>query len=177
MSPCSHSPDDAELWAEWVRLHGRAVRGYLLGITGRQDLADDLTQDTFCRAWEARGRYREEGAARAWLLRIADRLAVDHHRRSGREVNLGDDGWKQIEPAHRTAPAEDALVREEALRQLASTLDSLSPLQRRVLLLRYYGGLSFAEIATTMECPVSTALSHCHRGLITLRRLLVEADR
>lgn len=177
MSPSSQTPDDAELWAEWGQLHGRAVRGYLLAMVRRHDLADDLTQEVFCRAWQARDQYREEGAARAYLLRIADRLACDHHRRAGREVNLGDDAWKMVEPAQPAAAPEEVLARAEMSRQLAATLDSLSEPQRRVLLLRYYGELSFAEIATMLECPVSTALSHCHRGLQTLRKLLVETDR
>jgi len=176
MSPSSQSPDDAQLWAEWGQRHRRAVRGYLLGMVGRHDVADDLTQEVFCRAWQARGRYREEGTARAYLLRIADRLVLSHHRRSGREVNLSEEAWKQIEPSERAAAPADTLAQAEAFRQLASTLESLSPPQRRVLLLRYYGELSFAEIAAIMECPVSTALSHCHRGLLTLRKILVETD-
>jgi RNA polymerase sigma factor (sigma-70 family) len=177
MSPSRLSLDDASLWADWAERHGGAVRGYLLAMVRRYDLADDLTQEVFCRAWQARGRYREEGAARAYLLRIADRLAVDHHRRSGREVNLSEEGWKQIEPAQRAATPDDTLTQHEAFGQLTATLDSLSPPQRRVLLLRYYGELSFAEIAALLECPLSTALSHCHRGLLTLRKLLVETDK
>jgi RNA polymerase sigma factor (sigma-70 family) len=82
-----------------------------------------------------------------------------------------------VEPAQPAAAPEEALARAEMSRQLAATLDSLSEPQRRVLLLRYYGELSFAEIATMLECPVSTALSHCHRGLQTLRKLLVETDQ
>jgi RNA polymerase sigma-70 factor (ECF subfamily) len=140
-------------------------------------LADDLTQEVFCRAWQARDRYREQGLARAYLLRIADHLAVDHHRKSGREVNLGDEAWKQIEPVEQAGGVDDALQRQEVFNQLAFTLDRLSPQQRRVLLLRYYGELSFAEIAEMMECPINTILSYCHRGLHTLRSLLVETDQ
>jgi RNA polymerase sigma-70 factor (ECF subfamily) len=153
------------------------VRGYLFAMVRRHDVADDLTQEVFCRAWQARGRYREEGTARAYLFRIADHLAWDRQRKSRHEVNLSDEGWKQVEPAGRAAAPAEALAQEEVSRQLAATLDSLSAPQRRVLLLRYYGELSFAEIAAIMECPVGTALSHCHRGLVALRRLLVEADK
>jgi RNA polymerase sigma-70 factor, ECF subfamily len=177
MSPLSQLPDDADLWAEWGHRHGRAVRGYLLGMVRRHDLADDLTQEVFCRAWQARDRYREQGLARAYLLRIADRLVLTHYRRSGREVNLGEEGWRQVEPFEPAASPGDTLAQQEARRQLAATLENLSPPQRRVLLLRYYGELSFAEIATIMGCPVSTALSHCHRGLLMLRKLLVETDK
>ncbi len=51
-------------------------------------------------------------------------------------------------------------------------MEALTPPQRRVLLLRYYGDLSFSEIAEIVGCPLSTALSHCRRGLLTLRGLL-----
>jgi RNA polymerase sigma-70 factor (ECF subfamily) len=143
----------------------------------RHDLADDLTQDVFCRAWQGRARYQEQGLARAYLLRIADRLVLDHHRKAGREVNLSEEVWKQIEPTQRITAPEDALKKEEAFKQLAATLDQLSPHQRRVLLLRYYGELSFSQIAEILECPIGTALSHCHRGLQTLKGLLAETDQ
>jgi RNA polymerase sigma-70 factor (ECF subfamily) len=177
MTPSSHPNNDAELWAEWGRQHWRAVWGYLWGVVRRRDLADDMTQEVFCRAWQARDRYREQGFGRAYLLRIADHLVVDHHRKSGREVNFGDDAWKQIEPVERAGGVDDALQQQEVSAQLASTLDRLSPQQRRVLLLRYYGELSFAEIAAIMKCPIGTVLSYCHRGLHTLRSLLVETDQ
>ena len=143
------------------------------GLLRRRDVADDLTQEVFCRAWQARDRYREHGLSRAYLC-IADHLAVDHHRKSRREVNLGDEAWKQIEPVEHAPGVDDALQRHEIFGQLAATLDQLSPQQRRVLLLRFYGELSFAEIAEMMECPLNTVLSYCHRGLHTLRSLLVE---
>jgi len=151
------------------------VRGYLLAMVRRLDLADDLTQEVFCRAWQARSRYREQGNARAYLLRIADRLVCDHGRKAGREVTLDEQVWKQIETVSRVAEPSQALAQTEAVGQLAAALDRLSPAQRRVLLLRYYGELTFSEIAAIIDCPLSTTLSHCRRGLIALRKLLVES--
>jgi RNA polymerase sigma-70 factor, ECF subfamily len=177
MSPSRQPPDDADTWAQWCQLHTRAVRGYLYGMVRRHDSADDLTQEVFCRAWQARERYREEGKARAYLLRIADRLVLDRCRKAGREVNMSEEAWKQIQPVERARSPDDTLAHEEAQRQLVATLDTLSPPQRRVLLLRYYGELPFAEIAEVMQSPLSTVLSHCHRGLQTLRKLLVETKQ
>ncbi|MBN2473049.1 MAG: RNA polymerase sigma factor [Pirellulales bacterium] len=166
--------DDYQRFADWGRDHGQAVRGYLLAMVRRTNLADDLTQEVFSRAWQARRRYREQGSPRSYLLRIADRLVIDRSRKAGREVNLDEDTWRQIEPAGRTAEPIDNLVQAEAIGQLTAALDRLSPAQRRVLLLRYYGQLSFAEIAEVVGCPISTALSHSRRGLQTLRKTLVE---
>src|SRR5712672_2174886 len=87
-----------ELIARWVRKHALAVRGYLLGTTGRHDVADDLVQEVFQRAWQARDRYHEVGYERAYLLKIADRLVIDRSRRLGLEINLDERSWHEIEP-------------------------------------------------------------------------------
>ena len=163
-----------EPFADFGHAHADAVRGYLLAMVRRTDVADELAQEVFLRAWQARRRYCEQGTARAYLLRIADRLVCDRHRRSCREVNLDEQTWTRIEPAGPASDPARPMEQTEAVRQLAAALDELSPVQRRVLLLRYYGELSFAEIAEITECPLSTALSHCHRGLKALRKLLAE---
>src|SRR5258708_40340526 len=87
--------------ARWVREHARAVRGYLLGMVRRADVADDLVQEVFQRAWQARERYRDEGHERAFLLRIADRLVIDRSRRLGLEINVDEATWHELEPAAR----------------------------------------------------------------------------
>jgi RNA polymerase sigma-70 factor (ECF subfamily) len=158
--------------ARWVRDHARALRGYLLGTLRRHDAADDVLQEVFRRAWQSRGQYREEGRERAYLLRIADRLVVDRSRRLGREIILDDDAWHEVEPAARELPADDAIIRGEVSDELNSALDQLSLAQRRVLLMRYFGDLSFEEISQALDCPIGTALSHCRRGLAALRKLL-----
>lgn len=168
--------DDSQLWAEWVRAHGPAVRGYVLGVLRRFDLADELAQEAFVRAWQSRHNYREVGHARAYLIRIADRLVCDYIRRSGREAQIGDEQWKQVEPKSPAGEPADAMLRQESVDQLAAAMDRLSPMQRRVLLLRYYSDMTFAEIANVLSCPLGTALSHCRRGLQTLRSQLVENE-
>ncbi len=172
MTTESRSSPDEDRFAAWGREHGRAVRGYLLAMVRRPDVAEDLTQEVFLRAWQARDRYREEGNARAYLLRIADRLVIDRGRRAGREVTLDEDAWQRVAPVSGAADPSFAAARTEAAEQLTAALGSLSPDQRRVLMLRYYGQLSFAEIAQIAECPLNTALSHCRRGLKTLKKLL-----
>jgi RNA polymerase sigma-70 factor (ECF subfamily) len=161
-----------ERLARWIREHAGAVRGYLLGMVRRPDVADDLVQDVFQRAWQASDRYREEGHERAFLLRIADRLVIDRSRRLGKEINIDEAAWRTLEPP---SPAElplDELASGETNGELVAALNELTAAQRRVLLLRYFGELSFDEIAGTLGCPLGTALSHCRRGLAALRKLL-----
>jgi RNA polymerase sigma-70 factor (ECF subfamily) len=163
---------DEQRFQEWVCAHGKAVHGFLLAMVRRADVADDLSQEVFCRAWEARKGYVERGSSRAYLLTIADRLVCDRSRRQRPDTNLDEEGWKQNEPPSPTLdPAEAALVAERRV-QLAEAMNRLSPIQQRVLLLRYHGQLGFAEIAEITGCPLNTTLSHCRRGLEMLRKVL-----
>ncbi|MCC6124448.1 MAG: RNA polymerase sigma factor [Pirellulales bacterium] len=171
------SEQQAEQFAAWVREHSLAVHGYLLGMTRRADAADDLLQEVFRRAWQARASYRDNGHARAYLLKIADRLACDRHRKARPEITLDGEEWKKREPPSRDDDPSVALDRREKTAQLQEAMRGLSPMQRRVLLLRFFGQMSFAEIAAEIGCPLSTALSHCRRALETLRTLLVEESK
>jgi RNA polymerase sigma-70 factor (ECF subfamily) len=172
-SPSQHlSPD--ELLASWVREHSAAIRGYALALVRRPDVADDVLQEVFRRAWQVRDSFRQQGQDRAFLIRIADHLVCDRARTLGRELNLDDCGWQSQEPAVATEDDPAALAQwREAEQDLTVALDRLSVGQRRVLLMRYFGGLEFAEIAEQLGCPLNTALSHCRRGLQTLRKLMV----
>jgi RNA polymerase sigma-70 factor (ECF subfamily) len=166
-------PDDDRL-ERWVREHGRAVRGYLQALVRREAEVEELVQDVFRRAWQARQSYRENGTARAYLIRIADRLACDWARKNRPEVNLDATAWKAIEPSTTTEEPASRLRRAEIHRELADAINRLTPDQQRVLLLRYYTPMTFTEIADVMHCPLNTVLSHCRRGLLALRQTLAE---
>ena len=162
-------------FAEWVRVHGEAVRGFIFA----QRFAGRMPSRTWCKrsfaaAWTARDRYQEQGASLAYLLKIADRLVCDRGRRGQPERNLDQEQWKEFgPPSAEDDPFQAAAAREQS-EQLAAAMDLLSAVQQRVLLLRYYGQLSFAEIAEMIECPLNTTLSHCRRGLETLRKIMVD---
>ena len=162
--------------AIWVREHARAVRGYLLGLVRRSDVSDDLLQEVFKRAWQARDRYRDQGHDRAYLLTIADRLVIDRSRRLGLEINVDDATWHELEPSTNDPIPLDELATAETSGEITTALGQLTLAQRRVLLLRYFGDLSFEEIATQLNCPLSTALSHSRRGLLAMRKLLTDKN-
>jgi RNA polymerase sigma-70 factor (ECF subfamily) len=160
--------------SRWVAQHGKAIRTFVWVSVRDDSLTEDLVQEVFCRAWEARERYVESGRERAYLLRIADRLVCDHFRRPKREVKLAVEMWEQIDPQATTELPLDSLSRIESETGLRTALDSLSEGQRRILLLRFFGGLQFHEIAEQIGVPLNTVLSHCHRGLLALRKKMPE---
>ncbi len=169
-----HDQGQQGRFAQWVHDHGQAVRGFLLALVRRGDVADDLCQEVFCRAWQARQRYTDQGKARAYLLQIAHRLVVDRSRRNEPQTNLNEEAWTVHEPPTETPGPSQAAMMNEQIGLLHAALDRLAPMQQRVLLLRYYGQMDFQEIADTLQTPLNTALSHCRRGLETLRQMLVE---
>lgn len=162
--------------AQWMREHGSAVRGYILSLVRHQDIADDLVQDVFRRAVEADEKYDERGHARAYLMRIADHLVIDHIRRSGREVNVDDWGWTQLATTPASSDPSKKIADKEQFDELNRALETLTTDQRRVLLLRYYSDMKFTEISETIGSPLNTVLSHCRRGLQALRQILVDTQ-
>lgn len=177
MSINGHKTDrvECERVERWVGEHASAIRGFLYGLVGDLSLAEDLMQDVFCKAWQARESYRDQGKERSYLLRIADRLARDARRKArSRRFTASIDELQAAEPVDRGHPLA-RMLQSEAESQLRQALNTLTEPQRRTLLLRYYGDLSFSEIAEIMDCPTNTVLSHCHRGLQTLKRILTEA--
>lgn len=173
MTPDARRHADAERLSRWIREHGQVVFGFLVSLVEDRHLAEDLTQEVFVRAWEARERYDDVGRERSYLLRIADRLACDCGRKVAqqREQTVDTTAWSSLEPSDLASP-DDRLTRREHEQALHAALGSLSEPQRRALLLRFFGQLEFREIAVTLGCPLNTALSHARRGLEALRKLL-----
>ena len=145
------------------------VYGLLLRMVGRPDVAEDLMQETLLRAFRSMGTYRPEGKFRAWIFRIAVNLARDWIRRRPRQraFALGDDGDETsspLTPAVDLPPDADALSRERA-RWVEQALARLPNADREVLLMRYYGDLTFKAIAQTTGEPLGTVLARAHRAL------------
>ena len=150
----------------------RLVRAFLLRITGRHDLADDLAQETFMRVLRYADRYDPKYAMRTWLLTIARRLWINELRR-GRERNGGTpadslaSGWQG--PAEQVECADELDVTRRAL---ADAMATLTEPQQTALLLFHQQDLSLADAAEVMSVPVGTVKSHLHRGRAALRRIL-----
>lgn len=165
---------DRDAGAELVHRYQTVVRRFLRKLTGRDDLADDLAQDTFVRMLSYADRYDPKYPMRTWLLTIARRLSINRGRRDGR-VMLTDQfhGMVSVEPA-----PDEASVRADdhhALRvRLAGALAELTDSQREAILLFHQQGLCVSEVAEVMGLPVGTVKSHLHRGRAAMRKLLGE---
>jgi RNA polymerase sigma-70 factor, ECF subfamily len=142
--------------------------GLALSIVRRRDLAEDIVQESFLLAWRhARSFDPGRGTAMAWLARIVRNQCFDVMRRRGREAPLDDEVMKNWEdpapgPADLTALSRDA-------RRLWGCLNELDQGPRKSMILAYYEGLTFAEVAGRLGAPLGTVKSWIRRGLIQLR--------
>jgi RNA polymerase sigma-70 factor, ECF subfamily len=154
-----------------VERHRAIVFRVAARIVGPDD-ADDVSQDTFLRAFHRLGQYRGTASFRTWLLQITQNTAL----------NALD--WARRRP---TAPAEDApeaadsdlhrqpaseLERRERQQRLELKLGALRPEYRSLLVLRDLEGLSYGEIASVLEMPLGSVKGRLHRARDELIGLL-----
>jgi RNA polymerase sigma-70 factor, ECF subfamily len=154
---------DRERLTSWVREFGDGLQRYLRARVRDEHAAADLVQEVFFRAWRKRYMYVDRSQDRAYLFTIADRAACDYLRRPQRIVSI-----EGAEPVATDDPSE-ALLQTESAAVVRDALARLSDAQQRTLFLRYFGGLTFQQIAEVLDCPLSTVLSHGRRGLEQLR--------
>ncbi|MQA86708.1 MAG: sigma-70 family RNA polymerase sigma factor [Streptosporangiales bacterium] len=134
----------ADVWRLLAHLAGRAV-------------ADDLTQETYLRAFGALRRFRGESSARTWLLSIARRTAADHLRsRARRPQVVGDAGETPPDKTAEPDPAGGVAIR--------MLVQSLEPERRDAFVLTQVLGLSYEEAAQVCGCPVGTIRSRVARA-------------
>ena len=145
--------------------------GLALGILRSRDLAEDIVQDSFILVWRhARSFDRGGGTAMAWLGRIVRNQCFDALRRRNREAPLDDrlmESWEDPGPS----PADAAGLSQEA-RRLKVCLEELEASPRQSLLLAYYQGLTFEEVAVRLGAPLGTVKSWIRRGLLRLKDCL-----
>ncbi|HEY2052758.1 MAG TPA: sigma-70 family RNA polymerase sigma factor [Solirubrobacterales bacterium] len=138
--------------------HATEVMAVLRGAVGREG-AEDAFQETFLAALRAYPNLREASNLRGWLVTIAHRKAIDHHRARGR------------------APVPVESVREEAVfdpdpadDEVWKLVAALPPKQRAALTLRFAGDLPHEEIAAALGCSPEAARRSLHEGLKRLRK-------
>ncbi len=148
--------------------HGRALWRYVVRLTGDDQLADDVVQETLLRAWKSPNALLEDSPSpRAWLFTVARNLVIDEQRsaRSRREIASGEIP-ERADVDHTDAVLDSWLVTD--------ALAQLSPEHRTVIVHSYYGRRSTADIAAELGVPPGTVKSRLHYALRALQLALQE---
>lgn len=138
-------------------------------ITANRDLAEEAVQEAFVDVWRKSERFDAgRGGIRQWILAVVHNKAVDAVRRERAAV---DASQNVPEPAAGPDPEEAGVAADHRARVLRAVND-LSPAQRDAVMLAYFGGLTYRQVATKLGIPEGTAKSRLRDGLTTLRGLL-----
>jgi RNA polymerase sigma-70 factor (ECF subfamily) len=164
---------DPELLDHLIELYQHRLLRYLLFLTGKREVAEDLFQETWMRVLLRGSQYNGKARFDTWLFTIARNLVIDLSRKrtmasldemgesseDGRAFEIATDG---------PSPLDQFQIREDRA-EVAAVLLKLEPNYREVLVLRFHEEMSLEEIATVTRAPLSTVKSRLYRGLAALK--------
>ena len=162
---------DIPAFDQLVRRWDRKIQGVIYRIVGNHDEARDLSQEAFLKAYRALGTFKQEARFSSWLYQIAINATRDRLRRRRRRNDLSLDDVEEREASLRDAgpSALDLIESSDLSRVVAAAMAALPEEQREVVILKEYEGLTFPEIAETLDVPLSTVKTRLYRGLGQLR--------
>lgn len=162
-----------ELLDHLIELYQHRLLRYLLFLTGKREVAEDLFQETWMRVLLRGAQYNGKARFDTWLFTIARNLVIDLSRKrtmaSLDEMSEGGEDERPFEIAmDGPSPLEQFQSREDCA-EVGEVLLKLDPTYREVLVLRFYEELSLEEIAAVTKAPLSTVKSRLYRGLAALK--------
>jgi len=157
---------DAQAFGVIVQAHQSRLVRFATRLLGDPDAAQDAAQESFLRLWRLRASYQPRGCLQAYLFRAVRSVCLDYARASRSWEPLEEGvGGKASDPAD--------LAQSRSLNDAVRlAVQSLPEPQRVVFVLSQYEGLSYAEIAEVLDCPLGTVASRKHLATETLRRKL-----
>lgn len=153
-----------------VRAHHAALLSYATRLTGDPHLAEDITQETWLRAWRHLDRLTEDqGSVRAWLFRVAHNIAIDIYRTRRARPTEVDVPTEELEHFVTTRDPGDEIETRLVVNDI---LDNLTERHRDTIIAVYFADRTANSAASTLGVPVGTVKSRIHNALHTLRNML-----
>ncbi|HMP02062.1 MAG TPA: RNA polymerase sigma factor [Gemmatales bacterium] len=186
---------ETDVFGPLVKRYERELYGYLRRYLGDDALAEDVFQNTFLRLYENIDKYEAGRAVRPWIYSIATHQAIDALRRAGRRAAVSLDQTNHQESSDESGALAGLLADKgpdpfaqldlrERQQLVRSSIDRLPEHLKLVVLLSYYQGLKYKDIADVLEVPVGTVKSRLHFALKRLHedwqqsgKLKAAADR
>ncbi|OPG15144.1 RNA polymerase sigma factor [Ferroacidibacillus organovorans] len=149
----------------------RMVFSFALRCVADRSLAEEVVQDVFTRLWRSAERYDGQKAkVSTWLLTITRRIAIDHHRKSMRNVPVQSDVDDRLQQLEESDPGPPEQVEANEMKDLVrSALNRLPNDQREAIERMYYQGQTQKEIAEAIRVPLGTVKGRIRLGLARLR--------
>lgn len=166
---------DDDAFSELVSRYEKSLYNIVFGVVSDAEVARDVTQETFLRAYQFLDKYRKSFRFSTWLFRIGVNLGISRLRRH----KLESDTFSAEGIAHHgllrkggvSDPADDAICRERA-KEVVRGMGELSERYRTVLLMRYQDGLSCRDIGRELGISANSVSIILHRSKMKLKEFL-----
>jgi RNA polymerase sigma-70 factor (ECF subfamily) len=165
-----------------IRRYLKPIYSFVYRYMGNASEAEDITQEVFVKMWRHLKKFDKKKSFKTWIFSIAKNASIDFLRKkktlpfSEFENEKGDNFL--IDSLVDFAPLPNELFQQNNLAVLlSSAIEKLSPKYRMVLFLRYNDHFTFREIADSLGEPLETIKSRYRRGLVLLRKILIEDFR
>ena len=169
-----------EAFGVLLRRYERELYGYLRRYVGDGSLAEDVFQNTFLQLYLKSGQYEPGRPVRPWLYTIATHQAIDALRRGARHQAVSLDVQRETSGDGEAQTLMDLLENrepgpldiahgQERRQRVRAAVDQLPAFLRQVLVMAYYQGLKYREIADILDIPVGTVKSRLHAALVKLQ--------
>ena len=166
---------DHDAYGALVRRYQTAVFNVCLRLLGNPRAAEDLAQETFLRGFRHLDSFDNQRPFSPWIRRIATNLCLNHLKR--RQLSTMTLSEELDRPkSHRETDPVQVLIRREQEQAVRKAILTLPPHYRAVVELRHFQELSYAEIAETLQLPLSDVRSHLYRARKALSRRLNSLD-
>ena len=167
-----------QAFQELLNRHKNVVFHSIYSFTNDYEASQDIFQEVFIKIVDRirDGRYNEQGSFVHWACRIARNLCIDTYRKVKRRpviTNASTDGevnaFSFLENNERNS--EESIIYQQMKERIMNLIDTLSPEQKEVVVLRLYGDLSFNEIAEQTGVSINTALGRMRYAIINMRKV------
>lgn len=174
--------NDAAAFNEIVARYKNKVHNYVCRMVGPSADAEDLTQETFVRAYMNIKSFQSRASLNTWLYRIATNICIDFSRKNNRTKAFTtslhrdddeEDGSVELEIPDSRFDPQNLLLNKELGVKLDQALKTLPEKLRTVVLLHDIEGLAYEEIANIVECPLGTVKSRLFNARSALRDKLL----
>lgn len=159
-----------EIMKEMVEAHGDSVYRLALRYTGNCSIAQDITQETFLKAFKRINSFDQDKPAKPWLLKIAGNLCKNYLR-DNREIPV--DFIEAMEKTDQANP-EQLYINQERDTELMRAVKNLPDKYREVIMLKHVNELSYSEICEVLGLELSLVKNRLYRGRLMLKDTLIK---
>lgn len=171
---------DADAFRVLVERHSRSLFRLAFRMTGNQQDAEDVVQESFLRAYKQLAKFDERASFGTWLYRIAANCSLDLVRSRKRRSEhlaappeLGAEAEDPVVSLPSTSPSPERMALSTEVRdRVAEAMNDLSPTERTAFVLRHFEGMRMEEVSRVLDCQPGAAKHSVFRAVQKLRRAL-----